>query len=218
LKKHFGYDKLKDKQYDIINNILNNKKDVLGILPTGFGKSMCYMLPYLITNKNIIIISPLIALMKDQHQDLIKRGIPVCSFNSTNDNKKKDRIDILNDNPKIIYMTPEYFINSENFIKSLAKKESLAFIAIDEAHCVSSWGNEFRTAYTNLSIMRTWVPEIPILALTATASIKVREDICHIIGNILDIIYIVNIYNLGYALIHIQMYFVYLYRIHYLKR
>ena len=182
LKKHFGYEKLKDKQFEIINNILNNKKDVLGILPTGFGKSMCYMLPYLITQQNIIIISPLIALMKDQHSDLIKRGIPVCSFNSNNDNKKKDRIDILNGNPKIIYMTPEYFINSENFIKMLAKNNTLAFVAIDEAHCVSSWGNEFRPAYTNLSIIKTWIPEIPILALTATASIKVREDICNIIG------------------------------------
>jgi RecQ family ATP-dependent DNA helicase len=188
LKKHFGYEKLKDKQFEIINNILNNNKDVLGILPTGFGKSMCYMLPYLITHKNIIIISPLIALIKDQHSDLLKRGIPVCSFNSSNDNKKKDRIDILNGNPKIIYMTPEYFINSENFIKMLVKNDTLAFIAIDEAHCVSSWGNEFRPAYTNLSIIKTWIPEIPILALTATASIKVREDICNIIGLIDPII------------------------------
>ena len=182
LKKHFGYEKLKDKQYEIINNILNNNKDVLGILPTGFGKSMCYMLPYLITHKNIIIISPLIALIKDQHCDLLKRGIPVCSFNSSNDNKKKDRIDILNGNSKIIYMTPEYFINSENFIKMLAKNNTLAFVAIDEAHCVSSWGNEFRPAYTNLSIIKTWIPQIPILALTATASVKVRTDICNIIG------------------------------------
>ena len=188
LKKHFGYDKLKEKQFEIINNVLNNKKDVMGILPTGFGKSMCYMLPYLITQKNIIIISPLIALIKDQQTDLIKRGIPVCSFNSTNDNKKKDRFDILNGNPKIIYMTPEYFINSENFIKMLAKNNTLAFVAIDEAHCVSSWGNEFRPAYTNLSIIKTWIPEIPILALTATASIKVREDICNIIGLIDPII------------------------------
>ena len=182
LKQHFGYDKLKDKQFEIINMVINNKKDVLGVLPTGFGKSMCYMLPYLITQKNIIIISPLIALMKDQHSELIKKGIPVCSFNSTNDNKKKERYDILNGNSKIIYMTPEYFINSENFIKLLVKNNTLAFIAIDEAHCISSWGNEFRPAYTNLSIIKTWIPNIPILALTATASIKIRNDICNILG------------------------------------
>lgn len=182
LKKHFGYDKLKDQQFEIIELLLKQGKDVLGILPTGFGKSMCYMLPYLITKKNVIIISPLIALMKDQQEELIRRKIPVCVLNSDNENKKSDKMEILSGNYKIIYITPEYLQFCEPFLKNMFKDDSVAFVAIDEAHCTSNWGNEFRRAYKELGIIKTWLPGIPILALTATATIKVREDICNILG------------------------------------
>lgn len=183
LKKYFGYDKLKDKQFQIIDALLNKQQDVLGVLPTGFGKSMCYMLPYLITKKNVIVVSPLIALMKDQQTELINKKIPVCVLNSDNNNKIQDKSDILiNKKNKIIYITPEYLLNCETFIKKLAESDSIAFIAIDEAHCASSWGNDFRPTYSKIGIIREWITNVPMLALTATASIKVREDISGILG------------------------------------
>ena len=181
LNDFFGYNALKDEQYDIIDTILNDKKDVLAILPTGFGKSICYQLPYLISKKNVIIVSPLIALMKDQKDQLDKLGIENCVFNSDNSDKIKDKNDILKGNAKIIFITPEYLVYCESFFKSLDKNKSIACIAIDEAHCCSSWG-DFRPSYSKLGLIRQWIsPEIPILSLTATATQKVQQDICKIL-------------------------------------
>lgn len=177
LKKYYGYDKLKDKQYEIIKSVVKDKRDVCGILATGYGKSVCYQLPYLITKKNVIVISPLIALMLDQKDDLTKRGIPVCSFDNTNKKKKTEKAEIILGETKIIYITPEYLPMCENFIKQLYKNDSICCVAIDESHCVSSWGNEFRSAYTKLNVFKEWMPDIPIIAMTATATSKVKDDI-----------------------------------------
>jgi len=181
LKKYFGYDKLKDKQSEIIYNILEKKNDVCGVLTTGFGKSICYQLPMLICNKSVLVVSPLIALMEDQKISLEERNIPVCCFNGTNWNKIKDMKEILKGNHKVIYTTPEYLVTetAQNFFKELIKKDGLSLFAIDESHCISSWGHDFREEYLELSCMRKKFPQIPMVALTATATPNVENDISH---------------------------------------
>lgn len=177
LNKYFGYAKLKDKQEDIIKNILN-KKDTIGILATGYGKSICYQMPFLINNeKNVLVISPLISLMEDQKTKLEELNISVYCLNSTNLNKNYDKDRIINGHCGIIYMSPEYFFSSIDFIKKLIKNDELSLIAIDESHCVSTW-SDFRPEYKNLGIIKDIAKEnIPILALTATATPKIINEI-----------------------------------------
>lgn len=177
LKQYWKYDKLKPTQFDIIRKVLVDKSDVCAVLATGFGKSICYQLQMLISNKSVIVVSPLIALMHEQGLEMKNKKIPVAIFNSqtSSTDKENEKKAILNGEPKLIYMTPEYLIKSEAFIKEL--EPNLASITIDEAHAVSIWGLDFRTSYTKLGICREWVPSVPILTLTATASTKVREDI-----------------------------------------
>lgn len=178
LKKHFGYDSLKKEQFDTIDKLVHDKKSILLIVSTGFGKSLCFQLPYLITKKNVIVVSPLVALMADQQSQMEKLGIPVCILNNTNKNKTYEKMAILNGEPKIIYITPEYLEYCEDFITQLYNDDALCLICIDEAHCISTWGSDFRKSYTRLGVINDWInEEIPILALTATASKKVREDI-----------------------------------------
>ena len=178
LKRKYGYDNLKNEQFAIINTIVNDKKDVLAILATGFGKSICYQMPYLITKKSVLVVSPLIALMTDQEEELKKLKIPVCVLNSTCKNKAEVIDEILTGNNKIIYTTPEFLEVNQSFLQLLVENDQLCLIAIDEAHCVSTWGLDFRTAYTKLTNIRDWIDDsIPILAVTATASKKVRKDI-----------------------------------------
>ena len=178
LKKYFGYNALKDEQQKIINTIITDRKDVSAVLATGFGKSICYQLPVLIAKKSVIVICPLIALMNEQCDFLKEKGIPVCIFNG--DTLKKDKevneYDLLKGNYKLIYMTPEYFVKSETFIKKLYDKNNLLMVCIDEAHAVSTWGLDFRPSYTKLGVIKEWV-DVPILTLTATASTKVKDDI-----------------------------------------
>lgn len=182
LKKYWGYESLKEEQFLVIKKILIDKIDICAVLATGFGKSVCYQLPFLISNQNVIVVSPLIALMHEQSLEMEEKNINVCVFNSEKTNEDKENImnDIINGNPKLIYMTPEYLIKSERFIKKI--KNNLAMICIDEAHAVSTWGLDFRPSYTKLGVIREWVPKIPILTLTATASLKVRQDITEILG------------------------------------
>jgi RecQ family ATP-dependent DNA helicase len=182
LNKYFGYSSLKEEQYNIISNAIDGR-DIFAILATGFGKSICYQLPTLITKKCVIVISPLIALMQEQSQEMKNRNIPVCVFNSSKKEKEKEDIKykLLNGENRLIYMTPEYLIKSENFIKQLVKSKNLSIICIDESHAVSTWGLDFRSSYTKLNVIREWIPEIPILTLTATASVKVKEDVIKIL-------------------------------------
>jgi Werner syndrome ATP-dependent helicase len=183
LKEYWGYSSLKDEQYQVISNIIDGK-DVIAILATGFGKSVCYQLPVLITKKCVIVISPLIALMHEQGQEMENKNIPVCVFNSTCQESEKNlhKDAMLSGEYKLIYMTPEYLLKSEKFIKQLDKNNNLAMICIDEAHAVSTWGLDFRTSYTKLNVIREWVDTIPILTLTATATTKVKDDIIKILG------------------------------------
>lgn len=177
LKKYWGFDSLKQTQFDIIKKVIEEERDTCAILATGFGKSLCYQLPYLITKKNVIVISPLIALMHEQGNEMKNRNIPTAIFNSEMTTKKRneEKQEIMNGINKLIFMTPEYFIKSESFIKEI--ENELSLICIDEAHAVSTWGLDFRPSYTKLGVIREWVPYVPILTLTATAGTKVRQDI-----------------------------------------
>ena len=181
LQKYWGYPSLKQTQFEIIKKVIEENKDVCAILATGFGKSICYQLPHLITKKNIIVISPLIALMHEQGQEMSKKGIDVAVFNSDASAKRKDeeREEIIGGVNKLIFMTPEFFIISRDFICSI--RERIGMVCIDEAHAVSTWGLDFRSSYLQLSVIKEWIPEIPILTLTATASVKVRDDICRVL-------------------------------------
>lgn len=181
LCKVFGYEKLKPLQKNIINAVTIEKSDVLAILATGYGKSTCYQLPFLIfeRQKCIIVICPLLSLMEDQVTKLDELEIEAIALNSNMSTKDKERAKcaILMGENKIIYMSPEFCVSQCDFLTQLYDEDRIGLIAIDESHCVSSWGNDFRPDYKNLSCLREWLPETPILALTATATVKVREDI-----------------------------------------
>lgn len=182
LLKYWNIDSLKDKQISVINEILTNN-DVIGLLPTGYGKSLCYLLPPLITKKAVIIISPLISLMEDQKDKLIKMGIPVSALHCNNKNKEFETEEIINGLIKIIYMSPEYMIevNGLELTRELVNSNQLGFLAIDESHCLSSWGHDFRPNYLKLQIFRDNFPSVPIMAVTATAKEIVVKEIISVL-------------------------------------
>jgi RecQ family ATP-dependent DNA helicase len=178
LEKYWGFSNLKDKQIDVINELLLGK-DVIGLLPTGYGKSMCYLIPSLVTKKAIIIISPLISLMDDQKEKLIKMNIPVSALHGNNKNKDKELFEIIDGNIKIIYMSPEYLIKGDGLelAESMIQNNLLGYLAIDESHCISVWGHDFRPEYLKIRLFREKFPQIPMIAVTATATQKVVEEI-----------------------------------------
>jgi RecQ family ATP-dependent DNA helicase len=176
LKEYYGYDTLKDLQYEIIQNIIDGN-DVVSLLPTSYGKSICYQMPYLITKKNVIVISPLISLMEDQVRELTLNNIDAICLNSSNKKKVDDISAIKKGNNKIIYTSPEYIVNNPSLIECLVHIDQLALIAIDECHCVSSWGHSFRSDYQELDFLKNIAPDVPILALTATATDRVINDV-----------------------------------------
>lgn len=180
LKTVYGYDSFKPKQYEIINRIINGE-DVCAILPTGYGKSLTFQLPALYLNKPAFIISPLISLMDDQQLILTELGITSCCYNSQVKNKTKMLADILKGKYKFIYITPESLLNMYSFLNEVESELGLSLIAIDEAHCISSYGFDFRKAYRKLSMIKELLPDVPILAVTATATNVVGEDICKVL-------------------------------------
>lgn len=181
LKKWFGFDKFREKQLDIIKTIIENKRDVCAIMFTGSGKSLCYQFPAIHLNKTTLVISPLIALMNDQKLKMEALKIPTCCLNSTVQFKNSIKNEILDGKYRIILTTPEYLTSQEEFIRELAEKEILCLVAIDEAHVSSTWAQDFRTSYTQLGCIRDWIPDIPILTLTATATKKVQNDIVKVL-------------------------------------
>lgn len=176
LKNYFGYDKFRPMQEEIIKNILQ-KKDVLVVMSTGGGKSICYQLPALKFEGVTLVISPLIALMKDQVDELKLRGIKAEFINSSLPYEEIINIQnkIWKNEIKILYVAPERL--ALNSFKEFLKTIEISLIAVDEAHCISEWGHEFRPDYRNLKSLREIFPNVPIIALTATATKKVREDI-----------------------------------------
>jgi RecQ family ATP-dependent DNA helicase len=178
LEKYWGFSNLKDKQIEVINELLLGN-DVIGLLPTGYGKSMCYLIPPLVTKKAMIIISPLISLMDDQKSKLLKMNIPVSALHGNNKNKDKELFEIIDGNIKIIYMSPEYLIKGDGFelVSSMVDQNLLGFLAVDESHCISVWGHDFRPEYMMIKEFRVKFPKIPIIAVTATATTLVKDEI-----------------------------------------
>ena len=181
LKIVYNYDQFKPKQYEIINRIIN-QEDVCAILPTGYGKSLTYQMPGIYLDKPAIIISPLISLMNDQQMILADMDITSCCYNSSIMHKDNLKREILNGDYQFIYITPESIVRMEEFLKKMRDGIGISLIAIDEAHCISSYGFDFRNDYRKLSFLKTVLPDVPILAVTATATQQVANDICNVLG------------------------------------
>ncbi|WP_311486506.1 DNA helicase RecQ [uncultured Anaerococcus sp.] len=177
LKKYFGFDSFRKGQREIIEKILEGR-DVLGVLPTGGGKSICYQLPALMKDGLTLVISPLISLMKDQVDALREDGIDASLINSSLD--FETYIDTLNDvrkgKIKLLYISPERLDNE--FFRDFLRDINLSFVAVDEAHCISQWGHDFRPSYKLIADLYNIIgPHIQIAAFTATATKEVRDDI-----------------------------------------
>ena len=176
LKQHFGYDQFRPGQEEIISNALAGRQSLV-VMPTGGGKSLCYQLPALATGGVTLVISPLIALMKDQVDGLRANGIPADFLNSTLDNRTAAEVErgAQSGSVRLLYVAPER-VSMPGFRRFLQTLD-LRMIAIDEAHCISEWGHDFRPDYRALAELRDLFPQTPIMALTATATERVQSDI-----------------------------------------
>ncbi|MCX6689513.1 MAG: DNA helicase RecQ [Methanoregula sp.] len=181
LEKYWNYTSFLPHQKEIITSVLQNK-DTLAIMATGGGKSLCYQLPALRLGGLTLVISPLISLMKDQVDDLNARGIPAAAYNSAQDYRDRCQIetDVKNGNLRLLFISPEKCMQA-NFLAFL-KDAPVRLIAIDEAHCISEWGHNFRPEYRELAALKKHFPTIPLIALTATATPDVRKDVCQQLG------------------------------------
>ena len=175
LKTYFGYESFRPLQEEIIHNLIS-KKDSLVLMPTGGGKSICYQLPALLMEGTAIVISPLISLMKDQVETLRANGIPAGALNSSNDETENANLRraCISGQLKLLYISPEKLLSEADY---LLRDMTLSLFAVDEAHCISQWGHDFRPEYARMGFLRNQFPNVPMIALTATADKITREDI-----------------------------------------
>ncbi|MEO6638030.1 MAG: ATP-dependent DNA helicase RecQ, partial [Ginsengibacter sp.] len=178
LKTIFGYDAFRLNQEEIIQHVLN-KGDAVVLMPTGGGKSLCYQVPALCMEGVTIVVSPLIALMKDQVDALQVSGIKAAFLNSTQNNAEHARVikQLKNNELKLLYLAPERLMGNDSRFIQFLKEIKVSLLAIDEAHCISQWGHDFRPEYLILGQMKEAIPEIPVIALTATADDLTKNDI-----------------------------------------
>jgi len=178
LKQYFGYDAFRGKQEEVIKSIMD-KHNTFVIMPTGAGKSLCYQLPAVLLEGTALVISPLIALMKNQVDQLQAFGIEAGFLNSSMNRSNYEAVKqkVLKRQLKLLYVAPESLVKEE-FIEFL-QQAKISFVAVDEAHCISEWGHDFRPEYRRIRDMLSRLGEVPVIALTATATPKVRQDIIH---------------------------------------
>lgn len=174
LKHYFGYNAFRPQQIEIVQALLRGR-DVLAILPTGAGKSLCYQLPALLQDGTAVVISPLISLMQDQVVSLYNNGISAAFITSSLPFREIESVLQNISDYKLIYVAPERLADS-TFLERL-KGVKISFFVIDEAHCISSWGHSFRLEYRRLSCLKTAFPHCPVIAVTATATHDVEKDI-----------------------------------------
>ena len=176
LKRYWKFSKFRPQQEEIIQSVLN-QQDCVALLPTGGGKSLCFQIPALINDGICIVVSPLIALMQDQVNALNNKDIKAIALTNLNHFSDLERIldNCVYGNYKFLYLSPERLQNP--FIQERIKLMNVNLIAVDEAHCISQWGHDFRPAYRSINILKTLHPKVATIALTASATKRVVEDI-----------------------------------------
>lgn len=183
LKSQFGYDSFRMNQQAAIETVLQ-KKDCIVLMPTGGGKSLCYQIPALMLDGLTLVVSPLIALMKDQVDALRNNGVEAAFLNSTQTGREQTEVfqQVRSGKLKLLYVAPERLLQSGDQFIEFLKSVEISLFAIDEAHCISSWGHDFRPEYMQLRKLKVHFPEVPLIALTATADKLVQKDIVERLG------------------------------------
>ena len=183
LKHKFGYDSFRMNQQAAIECVLA-KKDCVVLMPTGGGKSLCYQIPALLLDGLTVVVSPLIALMKDQVDALRNNGVEAAFLNSTQSSREQTEVfqAVRTGRVKLLYVAPERLLQSNDLFLDFLRSVNVSLFAIDEEHCISSWGHDFRPEYIQLGKLKRYFPDVPIIALTATADKLVRKDIFERLG------------------------------------